>query len=187
MRLIFVGPPGAGKGTQSQRLLQYLRIPHISTGDMLRQALAQGTQEGKTAEQFMSKGQLVPDDVILSLIKKRLNDPDCDAGALFDGFPRTLPQAEALSVMLIEHGTPLDLVLELRVPDVEVIKRLTSRGRNDDRAEVVKERLNAYWQQTRPLLDYYGAQGLVQVIDGTGSPDDVFRRIQGKLAEPRKV
>jgi adenylate kinase len=178
MRLIFLGPPGAGKGTQSERLLRYLRIPHLSTGDMLRSAIAGRTPEGARAEEYMSAGQLVPDPIILDLVAARLEKPDCMSGALFDGFPRTLGQAQALDDYLQQHGRPLDLVLELRVPDEAVIKRLSGRGRTDDRPEVIAQRLKAYWSQTRPLTDYYSQRGLLETIDGIGSPDEVFDRIK---------
>jgi adenylate kinase len=185
MRLIFIGPPGAGKGTQSERLLRYLKIPHLSTGDMLRSAIAERTPEGAKAEEYMSAGQLVPDPIILELVGKRLERPDCVSGALFDGFPRTLGQAQALDDYLQEHGRPLDLVLELKVPDETVIQRLSGRGRTDDRPEVIAERLKAYWSQTRPLTDYYTQRGLLQTIDGIGSPDEVFERIKSAVDKRR--
>lgn len=185
MRLIFLGPPGAGKGTQSERLLRYLRIPHLSTGDMLRAAIAARTPAGAKAEEYMSAGQLVPDPIILDMVANRLEQPDCTSGALFDGFPRTLGQAQALDEHLQAHGRPLDLVLELRVPDEIVLQRLGGRGRTDDRPEVIAERLRAYWSQTRPLTDYYSQRGLLEVIDGLGTPDEVFDRIK-RVVEMRR-
>lgn len=181
MRLIFLGPPGAGKGTQSERLLRHLRVPHLSTGDMLRAAIAARTSIGILADEYMSAGQLVPDAMILDVIAKRLEEPDCASGALFDGFPRTLVQAQAFDEYLRKREHPLDVVLELRVPDEIVIERLGGRGRNDDRPVVIAERLRAYWAQTRPLTDYYTQQGLLETIDGLGSPDDVFGRIERAL------
>src|SRR5947209_5059080 len=126
MRLIFIGPPGAGKGTQSKRLLAYLGIPHLSTGDMLRQAVHDHTDAGLLAAPYMAAGQLVPDEVILKLMDERLHEGDCDQGALFDGFPRTLAQARALDKMLERVGLPLDVALELNVDDAEVIRRLAA-------------------------------------------------------------
>lgn len=178
MRLIFLGPPGAGKGTQSERLLRYLKIPHLSTGDMLRAAIAARTAAGARAEEYMSAGQLVPDPIILDMVAQRLEQPDCVSGALFDGFPRTLGQAQALDDQLQQDGRPLDVVLELRVPDEVVLQRLGGRGRTDDRPEVIAERLRAYWSQTRPLTDYYSQRGLLETIDGLGTPDEVFERIK---------
>lgn len=181
MRLIFLGPPGAGKGTQSERLLRHLRVPHLSTGDMLRAAIAARTSLGILADEYMSAGQLVPDAMILDLVAKRLEEPDCATGALFDGFPRTLVQAQAFDEYLQQRDHPLDVVLELRVPDEVVLERLGGRGRNDDRPVVIAERLRAYWAQTRPLTDYYSRRGLLEAIDGLGSPDDVFDRIERAL------
>jgi adenylate kinase len=178
MRLIFIGPPGAGKGTQSKRLLAYLGIPHLSTGDMLRQAVREQTETGLLAAPYMDSGQLVPYEVILKLMDERLRVGDCDQGALFDGFPRTLAQARALDKMLERIGLPLDVALELRVDDAEVMRRLAGRGRNDDQPAVLAERLKGYWKTTRPLLDYYRERGLLHVIDGLGTPDQVFERIR---------
>ncbi|HVA46607.1 MAG TPA: adenylate kinase [Pirellulales bacterium] len=181
MRLIFIGPPGAGKGTQSQRLLEYLGIPHLSTGDMLRQAVREQTDAGLMAAPYMDAGQLVPDDIILKLMDERLSRSDCHQGALFDGFPRTLAQARGLDQMLQRAGLPLDIVLELNVDDAEVIRRLAGRGRHDDKPAVLAERLKAYWKTTRPLLDYYRKKGLLRVIDGLGTTDQVFERIRAVL------
>ncbi|MCE9607936.1 MAG: adenylate kinase [Planctomycetia bacterium] len=191
MRLIFLGPPGAGKGTQSQRLVRYLRVSHLSTGDMLRAAIAARTSVGILAEEYMSAGQLVPDAMILDLVAKRLEEADCAAGALFDGFPRTLGQAQAFDDYLHDRGQPLDVVLELCVPDHVVLERLGGRGRTDDRPEVIAQRLRAYWAQTRPLTEYYSHRGLLESIDGLGSPDEVFGRIKRALdlrsaAKPRQ-
>jgi len=186
MRLVFLGPPGAGKGTQSERLLRHLRVPHLSTGDMLRAAIAARTSIGILADEYMSAGQLVPDAMILDLVAKRLEEPDCTAGALFDGFPRTLVQAQSFDEYMQERAQPLDVVLELRVPDHIVLERLGGRGRSDDRPEVIGQRLRAYWAQTRPLTDYYSQRGLLERIDGQGSQDDVFGRIRRAL-EKRRV
>ena len=186
MRLIFLGPPGAGKGTQSERLLRYLKVPHLSTGDMLRSAIAGRTHAGRMAEEYMSAGRLVPDTIILELVAARLEQPDCAAGALFDGFPRTLGQAQALDEYLQHHGCPLDLVLELCVPDAVVLERLGGRGRTDDRPEVIAQRLKTYWSQTRPLTDYYSQRGLLESIDGLGTPDEVFERIK-RVVELRRA
>jgi adenylate kinase len=181
MRLVFIGPPGVGKGTQSMRLLKHLGIPHISTGDMLRAAIQQKTQIGLIANQYMSAGRLVPDPIMLQLMGERLDQPDCRKGALFDGFPRTLGQAKALNDFLGQRGIPLSGVLELRVDEDEVIRRLAGRGREDDQPEIIRERLQGYMRQTAPLLDYYKAQGILHTIEGTGTPDEVFDRIKAVL------
>ena len=181
MRLIFIGPPGAGKGTQSQRLIEHLGIPHLSTGDMLRQAVREQTEAGCLAAPYMDAGQLVPDEIILKLMDERLSRGDCDKGALFDGFPRNLAQAKALDQMLTRVGLPLDVTLELNVDDAEVIRRLAGRGRNDDQPAVIAERLKSYWKTTRPLLDYYRKRGILHVIDGQGTTDQVFQRIETVL------
>ncbi|HVX10827.1 MAG TPA: adenylate kinase [Pirellulales bacterium] len=181
MRLIFIGPPGAGKGTQSQRLLAYLGIPHLSTGDVLRQAVRDQTEAGRLAAPYMDAGQLVPDDVILKLINECIRDGDYEKGVLFDGFPRTLAQARGLDKTLERVGLPLDLALELDVDEAEVIRRLAGRGRNDDQPAVIAERLRGFRKATRPLVDYYRDKGLLHVIDGRGTPDQVFERIRAVI------
>ncbi len=178
MRIVFIGPPGAGKGTQAEKIIARFHPAHLSTGDMLRAARDAKTEIGLKAEKYMSAGQLVPDDVIVGIIADRLKEADCQTGYLLDGFPRTIAQAEALDKMLGEKGTPLDVVLELRVPDEELFRRLAGRGRADDKPEVIRERLVAYNNQTSPLLDYYGKQNLLQTIDGLGSVEEIFVRIE---------
>lgn len=181
MRLVFIGPPGAGKGTQAERIVAAYRLAHLSTGDMLRAARDAKTEVGVKADRYMSAGQLVPDEIILGVIGDRLTQPDCRGGYLLDGFPRTIGQAEALDEMLSEQGTPLDVVLELRVPDEELFRRLAGRGRADDKPEVIRQRLVAYAEQTSPLLEYYAKRGLLQTIDGLGSVEDIFARIRRVL------
>ena len=177
MRLVLIGPPGAGKGTQSSRLAAHLGVPHLSTGDMLREAMAAHTPLGDQARAYIERGQLVPDELVLNMVCQRITQPDCQAGMLLDGFPRTVRQAEALDAYLHRRGTPLDVALELAVPDEEVVRRLDKRGRDDDRPQVVAQRLHAYWTATRPLLDYYRQRGLLRSVDGLGTMDEVFARL----------
>jgi adenylate kinase len=205
MRLILLGPPGAGKGTQAQYIREKFGIPQISTGDMLRAAVKAGTPLGRAAKQVMDAGQLVSDDIIIGLVQERLREPDCQRGYLFDGFPRTIPQADALK----GAGVALDHVLEIDVPDDEIITRMTGRRvhpgsgrvyhlkfnppraegkddvtgepliqRDDDKPETVKKRLEVYRKQTRPLVDYYKRDGAAKYhhISGMGSVDEVTRR-----------
>ena len=181
MRMVFIGPPGAGKGTQAERLVKTYKMAHLSTGDMLRAARDAKTEVGVKADKFMSSGALVPDDIIVALIAERLAQPDCRQGYLLDGFPRTIAQAEALDAMLAEKGTPLDAVLELRVPEDELFRRLAGRGRADDTPDVIRQRLVAYRKQTEPLLDYYGRQGSLKGIDGLGTVDEIFARAKTVL------
>ena len=176
MRIVFIGPPGAGKGTQAQRLIQAYRMAHLSTGDMLRAARDAETDVGRQAEPYMSAGTLVPDDVIMAIIAQRLTEPDCRQGYLLDGFPRTIVQAQALDALLAQQRTPLHAVLELQVAEEELLRRLAGRGRTDDNPEVIRQRLVAYRQQTEPLLKYYAQRGLLRSIDGLGTVDEIFAR-----------
>ncbi|MEX0866970.1 MAG: adenylate kinase [Pirellulales bacterium] len=178
MRIVFVGPPGAGKGTQSKWLLGYLGIPHLSTGDMLRQAYNDGTRLGRLAHQYIVKGQLVPDAIVLEIVGERLERPECDNGALFDGFPRTAGQARALDEFLLERGKPLDAVLEMRVDEQQLIERLTNRGRDDDRPEIVHQRFEIYRRKTEPILKYYQQRGLLFTIDANKPQDEVSNQIK---------
>lgn len=182
MRMVFIGPPGAGKGTQAERLIAAQKMAHLSTGDMLRAARDAKTPLGLKANEYMSAGALVPDAIIIDLIAERLKQPDCKGGYLLDGFPRTIAQAEALDAMLAAAGTPLDVVLELAVPEDELFRRLAGRGRADDNPEVIRQRLVAYRNQTAPLLDYYRGKGLLKSVDGMGTVEEIYVRIEAALA-----
>jgi adenylate kinase len=184
MRIVFLGPPGSGKGTQAQRLKDYLSVAHLSTGEMLRDA--EDTPLGKEAARYMLAGQLVPDDVVVGIVAERLADKDCAHGCLFDGFPRTVPQAEALDRMLSQRDIPLDLVLALEVPENSLVERLTARGRHDDDLSTIRERFRQYSALTEPLLDYYRRQGILRQIDAAAPPDDVFERIRHAVDAARR-
>lgn len=181
MRIVFVGPPGAGKGTQAEKIVKRYGLLHLSTGDMLRAARDARTPVGLKADQYMSAGQLVPDEIIIDIVTERLSQDDSKSGFLLDGFPRTLVQAENLDKCLKEVGTPLDVVLELRVPEEELYTRLASRGRADDKPEVIRERLVAYRKQTEPLVGYYTSLDKLKTVDGTGTIDEIFSRIAAIL------
>lgn len=179
-RLILFGPPGAGKGTQAASLSQSLEIPHISTGDIFRAAIAAQSELGMKAQSYMDKGELVPDEVVIGMIKERLSQPDTAKGWLLDGFPRTIAQAEALDSLLTEIKQSYDKVLSLLVPDELLVDRMLGRGRKDDTEEVIRRRLQVYQEQTAPLIDYYGSRSALQEIDGTGEIDEVTRRIESQ-------
>ena len=181
MFVVFIGPPGAGKGTQSELLVDYLKVPHLSTGELLRRASAEKTEVGRQAQAYMDRGELVPDPIMVQIVEQRLEQADCAGGCLFDGFPRTLVQAEALDRFLARRNTPLDIALELRVEQSVLIQRLAGRGRNDDRPEVIQQRLQTFYDRIQALLSYYESRGLLHTIDGLGSPEEVFGRIEAAL------
>ena len=181
MRIILIGPPGAGKGTQCQKLVDHLRVPHLSTGEMLRAAVRAGTPEGVQAAAFMEQGQLVPDAIILGMVTKRLEAADCRDGCLLDGFPRTLPQAATLDDLLERQAMSVDGVIELAVPRDELVRRMLARRRADDNPEVFAKRIASFEVQTAPLLAYYERQGKLASIDGLGTADDIFERVKAAL------
>ncbi|MCA9679953.1 MAG: adenylate kinase [Kofleriaceae bacterium] len=208
MRMILVGPPGAGKGTQAQRLVDTFQIPHISSGDMLRAAVKEGTDLGKAADGFMKAGQLVPDEVVIGMILERIAKPDCAKGFMLDGFPRTIPQAEALDAAMTAAGVTLDVVLMIEVPDALIVERGVGRRndpetgriyhvkfdppppeiadrlvhRKDDTEEAITKRLTYYHDWTAPILPLYEQKGLLRRVDGVGTPDEVKARITATLA-----
>lgn len=181
MRIILIGPPGAGKGTQCQKLVDHLRVPHLSTGEMLRAAVRAGTPEGVQAAAYMDQGQLVPDAIILGMVTKRLEAADCRDGCLLDGFPRTLPQAATLDELLERRAMSVDGVIELAVPRDELVRRMLARKRADDNPEVFSKRIASFEVQTAPLLDYYQRQGKLASIDGLGTADEIFERVKAAL------
>ena len=181
MRMVFIGPPGAGKGTQAERLVKPMGWPTCPPATCSARLAMRKRAVGLKADGYMSSGALVPDDIIVSIIAERLGQPDCRSGYLLDGFPRTIAQAEALDAMLAEKGTPLDVVLELRVPEEELFRRLAGRGRADDTPEVIRQRLVAYRKQTEPLLEYYGRRGTVEEHRRPGHGGRDFRPRQGRV------
>ena len=178
MRVVLLGAPGAGKGTQCQRLVEMLKVPHLSTGEMLREAVRCRTPAGIEATEYMETGQLVPDPIILGMVSRRLAEPDCRDGCLLDGFPRTLPQAEMLDDMLERQAMSVDGVIELAVPRDELVRRMLARKRADDDPEIFARRITSFEIQTAPLLDYYGRQGKLASIDGLGTADEIFDRVR---------
>ena len=208
MRMILVGPPGAGKGTQAARLVEKLKIPHLSTGDMLRAAVKAGTSLGQEAKRYMNDGKLVPDEVVIGMVIERLQAEDCQKGFMLDGFPRTTPQAEALQIALEKAGVTLDAVVLIEVPDEIIEERIIHRRsdpdtgkiyhlkfnpppaeivdrlnhRKDDTAEAVRTRLQKYHDETAPVVPFYEGQGLLKRVDGLGTPDEVTARIYYELS-----
>ena len=208
MRLVLLGAPGAGKGTQAKMLIEKYRIPQISTGDILRKAVADGTPLGKEAKAIMERGELVPDKIVLGLVEERLKQDDCKKGFILDGFPRNTVQAEALDKLLNDIKMPLDSALSVDVPKEDLMKRLTGRRtckscqqmyniyftppkkegacdkcggelfqRGDDKEETIKKRLDVYDAQTAPLIDYYKKKGILKSVVGTGSIQEIFKKV----------
>jgi adenylate kinase len=208
MRMILVGPPGAGKGTQAARLVETYRIPHISSGDMLRAAVKDGTALGVEADRYMKAGKLVPDEVVIGMILERIARPDCAAGFMLDGFPRTAPQAEALDAALRAAGFELDAVVLIEVPDALLEERAVGRRsdpetgaiyhlkysppppaiaprlvhRKDDTIEAVQTRIQKYHSETAPIIPFYRAKGILRQVDGVGDPDIITQRITAVLS-----
>jgi adenylate kinase len=182
VNIVLFGPPGAGKGTQARILAERRSWPQLSTGDMLRAAVAAGSPLGRQVEDILAKGNLVSDEIVVKIIAERYDRPDCANGAVFDGFPRTIKQAEALDAMLAARGRKIDLVVELKVDEAILLSRVEQRiregtARADDNPETVKNRLQVYRRDTAPLLDYYGRQGKVSTVDGMAPIDDVTKAI----------
>jgi adenylate kinase len=187
VNLVLFGPPGAGKGTQSKILTEKRKLPQLSTGDMLRAAIEAGTPLGLACKALIAGGELVPDETVVGIIAERYDQPDCANGAVFDGFPRTIAQAEALDKMLAERGRKIDLVLELKVDDAVLLSRVEARIkaggvlRSDDTPETLAHRLGVYYKNTAPLLGYYGNQGKLRTVNGMAPVDEVTAQIAGIL------
>jgi adenylate kinase len=213
MNIILLGPPGAGKGTQAKKIQEYYSLPHISTGDILRENINNNTSLGMRAKSYMSRGELVPDELLITLIKDRLSKKDCSAGFMLDGYPRTIPQADALQMILTESGKKVDAVLNISVDDQELIERLSGRRmckcgasfhvmfnrpekedicnackgklyqRDDDKPEAISNRLHVYKKQTQPLIDYYNKKEILRTIDGSKEISQIFEDIKNELEE----
>ncbi len=187
LNIVIFGAPGSGKGTQSDKLIEHYKLFHISTGDVLRDNIRRGTDLGKTAKGYIDQGQLVPDELIIDILAQVLdeNKDKATEGVIFDGFPRTIPQAEALEGLLAERGTQIDAVVGLEVPEEELIKRILLRGqqsgRSDDNEETARKRLDTYHNQTSPLKAYYEQQGKYRAINGLGTIDGIFDLIKESL------
>ncbi len=191
MRVVFLGPPGSGKGTQAKLLAERLGVPAISTGEILRTAVREKTALGQKAQAIMERGDLVSDDLIVDLIRERIVQADARGGFILDGFPRTIAQAEALERLLAEKGDSLSAAVNFRVPDEELTRRMLGRaeaeGRADDRPETIRERLKIYREKTEPLVAFYRKRDLVADVDGVGTVDQIGSRIDSALLSVRKA
>jgi adenylate kinase len=174
VRVVLLGPPGAGKGTQAEKLAEKLQIPHLSTGELFRENIGNGTELGLEAKRYLDAGDLVPSELTNELVDDRLNKPDTANGFILDGYPRSVPQAKALHDMLERRGTQLDAVVEFRVAEDELFDRLRARGRADDTDDVIRNRMNVYRDETAPLIEYYSDE--LKTVDAVGTVDEVFAR-----------
>lgn len=191
MRLVLLGAPGSGKGTQAARLKAHLQVPHISTGDLLRAEVAAGSKLGQEAKEIMARGELVSDAILLGMLEERLSRPDAQNGFILDGYPRNLAQAAALDDLLERIGQPMDFAVQLEVPAELLVERIAGRaqaeGRADDSPESVRTRLRVYEEQTAPVIEFYRQHGQLTVVDGVGSLDEVFNRIIEAIAPERET
>jgi adenylate kinase len=191
MRIILFGPPGAGKGTQAVLLSKAFAIPHISTGEILREQVGLGSELGRRVKAVLDAGQLVGDALVIEVVKDRIGRADCHSGFLLDGFPRTVAQAEALTALLGEQGCPIGHVVELVVPESVLLERIKSRGetagsgRSDDNAEIAAKRLEVYWSQTAPVASFYRQEGILREVDGVGTVEEVTDRVVKVVSQSR--
>ena len=190
MRIVLLGPPGAGKGTQAAQIACRFGAPHIATGDIFRANVAEGTELGRAAQEYMDLGDLVPDEVVIAMVMERLTSDDCDSGFVLDGFPRTVNQAEALDRRLAGLGTPLEAALSFDVTEEELLRRLAGRAaaqhRADDAEQTIRHRLEVFAIKTRPLIDYYARRGLLINVDAIGPIEVVTKRILDDLDGNRR-
>jgi adenylate kinase len=181
LRIVLLGPPGAGKGTQAVRLAGRFSVPHIATGDIFREHLRRGSPLGRVVKRYLDGGELVPDDVVIDIVSERLVEPDCRHGFVLDGFPRSVPQARTLTCRLDELGTPLDAAISLEVGEGELFGRLAARARADDTEQTIRKRLRVFAASNGPLLRYYQERGLLVRVGGVGHPDQITERLVARL------